>query len=210
MTENQRVKELRNYLKLNQEEFSNSIALKQGSLSDLERGKIGISSEVLKTLIKVYRINPIWLYEGEGEMFLKLDNFYINEEKNFKLENTEKYDKSNKTENGDDNKNDNRHDNNGYILEENQGSDRVEEEAVQSHKIIKQPISQVINQGLSPPEAEILNERIQSLKEILKSKEEVLKAKDKHIELLEDKIKTLQNQVNNPLRVGENNIRDAA
>lgn len=118
--------------------------------------------------------------------------------------------KFNKMENEQGNKSGNIAGNNGYILEENQGSDRVEEKQAQSHKIIKQPISQVINQGLSPPEAEILKERIQSLKEILKSKEEVLKAKDKHIELLEDKIKTLQNQVNNPLRVGENNIRDAA
>lgn len=70
MSANKRVKEFRQSIGLTQKEFSNSLGIKQGSYSDLERGKIGVSSLVIKTLIKIYRINPIWLYDGEGDMYL--------------------------------------------------------------------------------------------------------------------------------------------
>jgi hypothetical protein len=36
----------------------------------VERGKAGISAVLLKNLIRRFRINPLWLCEGEGEMFI--------------------------------------------------------------------------------------------------------------------------------------------
>lgn len=70
MSENERLKEIRKSLDLTQREFSDALDIKQGSYSDVERGKAGISAVLLKNLIRRFRINPLWLCEGEGEMFI--------------------------------------------------------------------------------------------------------------------------------------------
>jgi transcriptional regulator with XRE-family HTH domain len=76
MTENDRLKEIRKKLKLTQLEFSQALEIKQGSYSDVERGKAGISALLLKNLIRKYKINPLWLCEGVGEMFMNLSSDY--------------------------------------------------------------------------------------------------------------------------------------
>lgn len=70
MSENERLKEIRKLLDFTQREFSDALDIKQGSYSDVERGKAGISAVLLKNLIRRFRINPLWLCEGEGEMFI--------------------------------------------------------------------------------------------------------------------------------------------
>ena len=70
LTENWRLKEIRKNLGFTQKQFADSLGLKQGSYSDIERGKVGISGVLLKFLITKYRVNPLWLYEGTGVKFL--------------------------------------------------------------------------------------------------------------------------------------------
>jgi transcriptional regulator with XRE-family HTH domain len=70
MSENERLKEIRKIMNLTQREFSDTLNIKQGSYSDVERGKAGISAVLLKNLIHRFRINPLWLCEGEGDMFI--------------------------------------------------------------------------------------------------------------------------------------------
>jgi transcriptional regulator with XRE-family HTH domain len=70
MTENERLRIIRSKLNLTQKAFSESLEIKQGSYSDVERGKAGISALLLKNLIRKYRVNPLWLCEGEGSMFV--------------------------------------------------------------------------------------------------------------------------------------------
>jgi len=70
MSENERLKEIRKSLNLTQREFSEALDIKQGSYSDVERGKAGISAVLLKNLIRRFRINPLWLCEGEGAMLI--------------------------------------------------------------------------------------------------------------------------------------------
>lgn len=74
MSENERLKEIRKLLDFTQREFSDALDIKQGSYSDVERGKAGISAVLLKNLIRRFRINPLWLCEGEGEMFIDASN----------------------------------------------------------------------------------------------------------------------------------------
>ena len=50
---------------INQETMAESLGIKQGSYSDIERGKSGVTG-ILTKLIMKYRINPIWLLEGIG------------------------------------------------------------------------------------------------------------------------------------------------
>jgi len=70
MTESERLKESRKVLNLTQRELSEKLEIKQGSYSDVERGKAGISALLLKNLIRKFRVNPLWLCEGEGAMFI--------------------------------------------------------------------------------------------------------------------------------------------
>lgn len=74
MTENERLKIVRQHFKLTQKGFSQALDIKQGSYSDVERGKAGVSAHLLKNLIKRYKVNPLWLCEGEGDMFFELDS----------------------------------------------------------------------------------------------------------------------------------------
>lgn len=74
MTENERLKTIRQHFKLTQKEFSMTLDIKQGSYSDVERGKAGISAILLKNLIKKYGISPLWLCEGAGNMFIEVDD----------------------------------------------------------------------------------------------------------------------------------------
>lgn len=73
-TEHANLRNFRKHLGLTQITFANEVGLKQGSYSDIERGKVGISAELIKTLILKYQINPIWLYTGKGEMLLPSQN----------------------------------------------------------------------------------------------------------------------------------------
>jgi len=70
MKEYHRLKEIRKSLNLSQKEFAEKLNIQQGSYGDIERGKVGISSSVLKILITKFYINPIWLYTGEGKLYL--------------------------------------------------------------------------------------------------------------------------------------------
>lgn len=73
-----RLKQFREGLGITQAQMAQSVGLKQGSYSDVERGKVNISGELLKSLVKEYRISPIWLYDGEGEMTLQDVNLNVN------------------------------------------------------------------------------------------------------------------------------------
>ena len=70
MQQLERLRIIRKNANLSQEEFAHSLGLKQGSYSDIERGKTkGISETILKLLSRTYQINKDWLLTGEGEMF---------------------------------------------------------------------------------------------------------------------------------------------
>ena len=71
MTPNERVKELRNKLGLSQSEFAERLGLKQGSYSDIERGRNNISQTVILLLEKQFNVNREWLNNGTGDIFIK-------------------------------------------------------------------------------------------------------------------------------------------
>ena len=66
-----RLRQLRRHIGINQIDFAHSIGLKQGSYSDLERGKSGLSNHVKNALFEKYKVNIDWLLNGDGNMFEK-------------------------------------------------------------------------------------------------------------------------------------------
>lgn len=68
-----RIKEIRNALKLKQKEFAEKLDVSPPSLSEIETGKYNLSVESLIKLVKEYSVNLYYLLFGEGEMFLEAD-----------------------------------------------------------------------------------------------------------------------------------------
>jgi phage repressor protein C with HTH and peptisase S24 domain len=69
MTEHQRLKEVRRKLYLSQQDLAESIGRKQGTISDIERGKCLVDG-IAPILNLKYNVNIAWLKHGEGKMFL--------------------------------------------------------------------------------------------------------------------------------------------
>ena len=76
-SQRERLKAIRSYFDLNQGNFAKSIGLKQGSYSDIERGRTGLSINLLENLVKNYNINANWLLTGKGKMLNTPDNMNI-------------------------------------------------------------------------------------------------------------------------------------
>lgn len=72
MTVNQRLKIIIDHLNFKtQKEFAISLNIRQGSLSDILRGRIGVSNAIKDRLELKYNVNLNWLATGAGEPFLK-------------------------------------------------------------------------------------------------------------------------------------------
>lgn len=67
---NERFKEIRSQAGLSQAEFANLLEMRQGTISDIERGRIGVSNKLVKKLVEKLKVNQGWFYTGEGEKFI--------------------------------------------------------------------------------------------------------------------------------------------
>lgn len=73
MDEHLRLKKIRTALKMSQGQLAAAIDRKQGSISDIERGRNSIDG--ITELLKLkFGVSPAWLRHGEGEMFLASDS----------------------------------------------------------------------------------------------------------------------------------------
>ena len=67
---NERLRAVRETLNKSQSEFASSIGLKQGSYSDIEKGKTkSITTQTIMLLEYVHNVNIDYLYTGNGDMF---------------------------------------------------------------------------------------------------------------------------------------------
>lgn len=66
---NERIKELRKKLGLNQTEFGKRIGLSQNSISYMEKTPGDSSEQTIKMICHEFGVSEQWLRTGEGEMF---------------------------------------------------------------------------------------------------------------------------------------------
>ena len=66
----ERLKELINRLSISQAEFGREIGVKPSTVSDWLKGRIKPSTRTMKIIEEKFNVNPEWLREGKGEMFL--------------------------------------------------------------------------------------------------------------------------------------------
>ena len=71
---NERIKQLRKHLSLNQTEFGARIGVKQTTIAGYERGASTPLDAVVSAICREFNVSERWLREGEGEMFLPQDD----------------------------------------------------------------------------------------------------------------------------------------
>ena len=65
-----RVKNIRKELDIAQKDFATKLGLSGSFLSEVEKGKTKPGFEFFKSIILKIKVNPIYLYTGEGPLFL--------------------------------------------------------------------------------------------------------------------------------------------
>ena len=66
---NERVKRVREYLNITQDEFGRQIGIKSRShISAIESGARNVTDRIANDICRAYGINKEWLFEGKGEM----------------------------------------------------------------------------------------------------------------------------------------------
>ena len=66
---NERIKFLRETLRLGQEEFGKRIGSARNTIANYELGRRNPSNTVLNAICKTFRVNYFWLTDGKGDMF---------------------------------------------------------------------------------------------------------------------------------------------
>jgi transcriptional regulator with XRE-family HTH domain len=65
---NQRIKEIREKLKLNQRDFSELLSLSSGYISGVEINLRSANDRLIKLIVSQFGVNEDWLRSGNGEM----------------------------------------------------------------------------------------------------------------------------------------------
>ena len=77
MTQNERIKEIRKTLGLTLEKFGERIGVTRGSMSNIENGNRNLTEQMTKSICREFSVDYMWLTTGEGEMFIDMDDDFI-------------------------------------------------------------------------------------------------------------------------------------
>lgn len=70
---NKRIKEVREYSELTQEEFGKRIGSARNTIANYETGNRTPSNAVITSICREFNVNEEWLRTGKGEMFLSVN-----------------------------------------------------------------------------------------------------------------------------------------
>lgn len=65
-----RVREIREYFSLSQDQFAKKVGRTKGYISNIENGHAGMSSFTVAEICSAFSLSEDWLRTGTGEMFL--------------------------------------------------------------------------------------------------------------------------------------------
>ena len=71
---NERVRELRKSLGLTLEKFGANLGVGKTAISKIESGDRGLTDQMFLAIVREYNVNPDWLRNGTGPMFLDVPN----------------------------------------------------------------------------------------------------------------------------------------
>ena len=73
MTENERVRIVREHLDKTQEQFGALLGVTKATISAVETGKNAVSDQLRRSIAREFNVSEDWLLTGEGDMFIQLD-----------------------------------------------------------------------------------------------------------------------------------------
>ena len=83
MSKNERVKNLRKFLDMSQEEFGKILGISKSGVSDIEAGRRSVTDQHIIMICQNPSLSPVvnpeWLRDGTGEMFIEPDEFSLDD-----------------------------------------------------------------------------------------------------------------------------------
>ena len=79
MTQGERVREIRNTLKLSLEVFGEKLGVTRAAMSNIERGQRNLTEQMAISICREYNVNYDYLMNGDGEMFDTLPQTILEE-----------------------------------------------------------------------------------------------------------------------------------
>lgn len=76
---NNRIKEIRNDLKLSRIAFGKRLGVSGDVINNLERGRVEPKDPIIKLICSEYSVNEEWLRTGKGSMFIEPDTFSLDD-----------------------------------------------------------------------------------------------------------------------------------
>lgn len=76
---NERLKQLRKHLSLNQGEMAERMNLSRSHISSLENGAREITDRIINDICREFNVSEEWLRTGIGEMFIQSETFSLDE-----------------------------------------------------------------------------------------------------------------------------------
>lgn len=74
MSENERIKKVRDTLSLTLEKFGQKLGVTKVAISNLEKGNRNVTEQMRKSICREFNVDYMWLTTGEGEMFAEGDD----------------------------------------------------------------------------------------------------------------------------------------
>lgn len=75
----ERIKFIRNDLKLSQEAFGKTIGVSRDVVANLEQGRVKVQDSMLRLICKTHLINYFWLTEGIGEPYINVPDIIMDD-----------------------------------------------------------------------------------------------------------------------------------
>lgn len=77
MTANERVRELRKSLNLSQTKFGEKLGVSKDVVVNIELERVELKELMLNLICKTFNVNPLWILDGQGKMFVDTPNILI-------------------------------------------------------------------------------------------------------------------------------------
>ncbi len=73
----QRIRFLRKELHLSQPKFGEKLGVSRDVISNIELERVEPKEMIINLICRTYNVNPLWLVEGEGDMFFEVSEGLI-------------------------------------------------------------------------------------------------------------------------------------
>ena len=69
---NERVRDIRKEINLTMEAFGGRLGVTRTAISNIEKGNRGVTDQMFNSICREFNVNPDWLRDGSGEMFVSV------------------------------------------------------------------------------------------------------------------------------------------